>query len=49
VARAKSLGEICDVAEDFCKAAIHLKFNLAADKNLPKAVRDALNGPVEVP
>ena len=49
VARAKSLGEICDVAEDFCKAAIHLKFDLAADKNLPKAVRDALNGPVEDP
>jgi hypothetical protein len=49
VTRAKSLGEICDVAEDFCKAAIYLKFDLAADKTLPKAVRDALNGPVEVP
>jgi hypothetical protein len=46
VARAKSLGEICDVAEDFIKAAIYLKFNLARDETLPKVVRDALNGPV---
>jgi hypothetical protein len=48
VARAKSIGEICDVAEDFCKAAIHLKFDLS-NENLPKAVRKALNGPVEGP
>jgi hypothetical protein len=47
-ARAKSLGEICDVAEDFNKDAIYLKFNLAADETLPRVVRDALNGPVEV-
>ncbi len=49
VARAKSIGEICDVAEDFCKAAIYLKFDLSKDENLPKAVRKALNGPVEGP
>jgi hypothetical protein len=49
VARARSLGEICDAAEDFNKAAIYLKFDLATDDTLPRVVRDALNGPVEVP
>jgi hypothetical protein len=49
VAPAKSIGEICNVAEDFCKAAIHLKFALATDEALPKALRDALNGPVAIP
>jgi len=34
VARAKSLGEICDLAEDFNKAAIYLKFDLARDETL---------------
>jgi hypothetical protein len=49
VARARSLGEICDVAEDFNVEAMHLKMHLAADERLPKALRDALNGPVEIP
>jgi len=47
VTRARSLGEICDVAEDFNVEAMHLKVNLATDKRLPKALRDALNGPHE--
>jgi hypothetical protein len=41
VERARSLGEVCDAAEDFNKAAIHLKFDLAREK----VVRRALNGP----
>jgi hypothetical protein len=49
MARAKALGEICDVAEDFNISAIHLKMNLATDEKLPKPLRDALNGPVEMP
>jgi hypothetical protein len=48
VARAKSLGEICDVAEDFNVEAIYLKMNLATDERLPKALRDALKGPVSM-
>jgi hypothetical protein len=48
LARAKSLGEICDVAEDFNNAAIFLKLNLATDERVPKVLRDALNGPIEV-
>jgi hypothetical protein len=48
VARAKSLGEICDAAEDFNVEAMHLKMNLATDERLPKALRDALNGPVSM-
>lgn len=47
VARARSLGEICDLAEDFNKASIYLKFDLATDERLPGAVREALNGPIE--
>jgi hypothetical protein len=48
VARARSLGEICDVAEDFNVEAMHLRMNLATDERLPKALRDALNGPVSM-
>jgi hypothetical protein len=47
VARARSLGKICDVAEEFCPAAIYLKFDLSKDVTLPSAIRDALNGPIE--
>ena len=47
VARARSLGLICDVAEEFCQAATYLKFDLSKDETLPRAIRDALNGPVE--
>ena len=36
------------IAGGFNKDAIYLKFNLAADETLPRVVRDALNGPVEV-
>jgi hypothetical protein len=49
LARAKSLGEICDEAEEFNKDAIFLKFNVASDEGIPKAVRVAFNGPVDVP
>jgi hypothetical protein len=49
MARAKALGEICDVAEDFNISAMHLKMNLATDEKLPKPLRGALNGPVEIP
>ena len=49
LARASSLGEICDIAEDFSKDAIFLKFNLATDEKIPKAVRVVLNGPIDVP
>jgi hypothetical protein len=49
MARAKALGEICDAAEDFNISAMHLKMNLATDEMLPKPLRDALNGPVDVP
>jgi hypothetical protein len=49
MARAKALGEICDVAEDFNISAMHLKMNLATDEKLPKPLRDALNGPFEIP
>jgi hypothetical protein len=49
LARAKSLGEICDEAEDSNKESIFLKFNLASDEAIPKAVRAALKGPVDVP
>jgi hypothetical protein len=49
MARAKSIGEICDVLEEFNKAAMYLKMNLATDETLPKPIRDALDGPVEIP
>ncbi|MCK1480548.1 hypothetical protein IVB27_38905 [Bradyrhizobium sp. 197] len=49
MARARALGEICDVAEDFNISAMHLKMNLATDELLPKPLREALNGPVDVP
>jgi hypothetical protein len=48
MARAKALGEICDIAEDFNISAMHLKMNLATDELLPKPLREALNGPVDV-
>jgi len=48
MARAKALGEICDIAEDFNISAMHLKMNLATDEMLPKPLRDALNGPHEL-
>jgi hypothetical protein len=48
VARAKSLGEICDVAEDFNVEVMHLRMNLATDELLPRALRDALKGPVSM-
>lgn len=35
LARAKTLGEICDIAEDFNISAMHLKMNLATDELLP--------------
>jgi hypothetical protein len=48
MARAKALGEICDIAEDFNISAMHLKMNLATDEMLPKPLRIALNGPQEL-
>jgi hypothetical protein len=49
VARAKALGEICDIAEEFNTSAMHLKMSLATDEMLPKPLRDALNRPVDIP
>lgn len=49
MARAKALGEICDIAEDFNISAMHFKMNLATDELLPKPLRGALNGPIDVP
>jgi hypothetical protein len=33
--------------KDFNTEAMHLKMDLATDQRLPKAVRDAPNGPME--
>ncbi|WP_165935792.1 MULTISPECIES: hypothetical protein [unclassified Bradyrhizobium] len=42
LSRAKSIGEICDIAEDFCREAIYLKASLASDSVLPMPVRRAI-------
>ncbi len=43
IARAKALAQICDAAEEFCKDAIHLKWNLAADDCLAPDIRKAFS------
>ncbi|MBR1177996.1 hypothetical protein JQ617_28820 [Bradyrhizobium sp. KB893862 SZCCT0404] len=43
IARAKAIGEICEVAEEFCKDAIYLKATLASEPRIPSPLRRAMN------
>lgn len=43
LSKAKAIGEICDVAEEFCAEAFHLKRRLATDDALPKSLRRAID------
>lgn len=43
LSRARTIGEICEVAEDFCKEALHLKASLPTDSALPMQVRRAID------
>ncbi|MBR1000518.1 MULTISPECIES: hypothetical protein [Bradyrhizobium] len=43
LSRAKAIGEICDMAEEFCKEALYLKADLARDPQLPMALRRAVD------
>lgn len=43
LSRAGAIGEICDVAEEFCREAIHLKRTLATDRALPRTLRQAID------
>lgn len=45
LARARAIAEICEVADEFCPEAIHLKWKLAGDDQLQEEVR-RLFGPV---
>jgi len=39
--RARAIGELCDIAEDFCREAIYLRASLASDSALPMPLRRA--------
>jgi hypothetical protein len=43
LSRAKAIGEICDVAEAFCKEAVYLKRALATDFAMPRKLRLAID------
>ncbi|MHC2288690.1 hypothetical protein [Bradyrhizobium barranii] len=43
LSRAQAIGEICDVVEEFCAEAAHLKRRLATDGALPMPLRRAID------
>ncbi len=43
LSRARSIGQICDAAEEFCVEAAHLKRRWATDPALPQALRRAID------
>jgi hypothetical protein len=43
LSRARAIGELCDIAEDFCREAIYLKAPLTSDSALPMPLRRAID------
>ncbi len=43
LSRARAIGEICEVAENFCKEALNLKASLATDSALPRQLRRVID------
>jgi hypothetical protein len=47
LARARAIGEICDIAEEYRPEAIRVKFALATDRALPRVIRRAVDPSAE--